>query len=466
VFEQQQVYIPAYIKVHLGAPDKPAEDVTVPFLTYVKNVASSEIYPTWPENSIRANMFAQITFVLNRIYTEYYPSRGHDFDITNSPDYDQAFVYNRGIFSSIEDIGNEIFNDYLRRIGSTEPMFARYCDGRVSTCDGLSQWGSLDLALKGLTAYQILQNYYGNDIEIIENAAIMITAGSYPGYPQKRGAQGEQVARIQTQLRRISGSYPSIPKIEVINGIFDEATEISVKRFQNIFELKQDGIVEKKTWYKLLYIYVAIKKLADVHSEGEAIRKVPKEFGRTLELGMKGQDVNVVQFLINNMSSYNPAIPGVQISNIFNEETKDAVMKFQKYKGYAQTGIVDQVTFESLYNEYRGTMLAHQAIFREKAPRAFPGYVLRLGTTGKDVQTIQMYLLALSRAYSEIPKVQTNSVFDEPTEKAVRAFQKKFSMEQTGIVDKAVWNRIAEEYSKVKMRVASILEIYPECQFK
>ena len=164
--------IPETITVHLGEPDEPAQNVTLPFMDYIMNVASSEIYPTWPEEAIRANMYAQISFALNRVYTEYYRSRGYDFDITNSTRYDQYFVNGRDIFENIQRIAGDIFNDYIRRRGAIEPLFAQYCNGTTVTCNGLSQWGSVDLANAGYTPYRILTNYYGDNIDIITNTPV------------------------------------------------------------------------------------------------------------------------------------------------------------------------------------------------------------------------------------------------------------------------------------------------------
>jgi len=211
--------IPETITVHLGPPDSAAENVTVPFADYVKNVASSEIYPTWPENALRANIYAIITYALNRIYTEYYPSRGYNFDITNSTAIDQAFVPNREIYENIGYIVDDIFNDYLVRQGSIQPLFAAFCNGTTSQCEGLSQWGTVSLAERGFTPYRILQNYYGDDINIVENAPVGFTNESYPGVPLTVGSAGNNVQIIQTELNRISENYPAIPKILDVNGI-------------------------------------------------------------------------------------------------------------------------------------------------------------------------------------------------------------------------------------------------------
>ena len=195
--------IPENITVHLGRPTESARNVTVPFADYIKNVASSEIYPTWPENALRANILAQISFTLNRIYTEYYRSRGYDFDITNSTAFDQSFVYGRDIFENISQIVDEIFNEYVRRSGSVEPLFAVYCDGINVQCNGVSQWGSVELANQGLTPYEILQYYYGDGIELVTDVPVVGSITSYPGTPLRLGSNGDEVYFVQTRLNRI-----------------------------------------------------------------------------------------------------------------------------------------------------------------------------------------------------------------------------------------------------------------------
>ena len=212
-----QVQIPSQITVHLGAAaDQSAPNVTVSFPDYIKNVASSEIYPTWPENALRANIYAQISFALNRIYTEYYHSRGYDFDITNSTAADQSFVYGRNIFENISQIVDEIFNSYVVRQGSIEPLFTQYCNGTTVSCGGLSQWGSVALAQQGLTPYQILQRYFGDDINIVRNVPVSGLRPSAPTAPLALGSGGNDVTNVQIRLNRISKNYPAIPKAREI----------------------------------------------------------------------------------------------------------------------------------------------------------------------------------------------------------------------------------------------------------
>ena len=203
-------YIPQQITVHLGPPNSNAENVTVSFSDYVKNVASSEIYPTWDESALRANILAIVSFALNRVYTEWYPSRGYDFDITNSTAYDQYFVKGRSFFDNISRLVDELFNDYLRRPGFVEPLAAKFCNGTTVTCEGLSQWGSEALAQQGYNYNQILRSYYG-DVEIVANAPIRGITASYPGTPLRRGTTGPSVVTAQVMLNRVSQSYPAIP---------------------------------------------------------------------------------------------------------------------------------------------------------------------------------------------------------------------------------------------------------------
>ena len=212
--------IPETITVHLGLPNEAAENVTVPFADYIKNVASSEIYPTWPEAAIRANIYAQISYALNRIYTEYYRSRGYDFDITSRTQNDQSYVYGRDIFENISQIVDEIFDSYVSREGSVEPLFTQYCDGVQTTCSGLSQWGTVPLAEAGQTPLQILQNYYGNNVEIVTDVPIASPGETAPNIALRPGTGNDAVRQVQIRLNRIGMNYPAIPKIAPVDGYF------------------------------------------------------------------------------------------------------------------------------------------------------------------------------------------------------------------------------------------------------
>ena len=250
--------VPNNITVHLGAPSKEAKDITVPFTDYIANVASSELYPTWPKNALIANIYAIISFALNRIYNEWYRSKGYNFDITNSPTYDQAYIENRSVYENIIDITNDIFNNYLVKKDQVQPLYAVYCDGKKTTCNGLSQWGTVTLANQGKTPLQIIQNYYGNDTIIKYDAPVGDSIIGYPGYELELGSAGNPVLAIQRDLKRIRQNYPAIPTISNTVGLYDNETVNAVKKFQEIFSLPVTGIVNKSTWYKIKYVYNSV----------------------------------------------------------------------------------------------------------------------------------------------------------------------------------------------------------------
>ncbi|MCM1386713.1 MAG: LysM peptidoglycan-binding domain-containing protein [Bacillus sp. (in: Bacteria)] len=350
----RQVVIPEPITVHLGAPASYAANVQVSFPDYVKNVASSEIYPTWPEASLRANIYAIITFALNRVFTEWYRSRGYDFDITNSTAYDQYFVYGRPIYESINRVVDDIFNEYVRRRGQNAPYFTSFCNGTTTTCAGLSQWGTVTLAQRGLTPIQILRTYYPDDIEIVETDAVTGILSSYPGTPLRVGSTGLNVQTVQTYLNRIRNNYPAIPAITDETGVFGNSTRAAVIKFQSIFGLGADGIVGKATWYKLSEVYAAVTRLAELDSEGTTlgIGTVPPT--SILRMGSRGADVLTLQYLLSQISEYYPTVPGVTQDGIFGTGTQQAVIAFQRAAQLTADGIVGPSTWQALYQSYLG----------------------------------------------------------------------------------------------------------------
>lgn len=350
----RQVAIPNPITVHLGAPNTAASNVQVSFPDYVKNVASSEIYPTWPENALRANIYAIITFALNRVFTEWYRAKGYNFDITNSTAYDQAFVYGRPIYDSISRIVDEIFNEYVRRQGQEAPYFTSFCNGTTTTCRGMSQWGTVTLANQGYAPIQILRYYYPDDVEIAQTNIITNMLTSYPGTPLRVGSTGLDVQTIQTWLKRIRQNYPAIPVITDAVGTFGDSTRAAVVKFQNIFGLTPDGIVGKSTWYKLSSLYTAVTRLAELNSEGTnlGIGTVPP--AAVLRQGSRGQDVVTLQYLLDIISEYYPDIPAVQQDGIFGAGTRQAVTAFQGRMGLVADGVVGPATWNALYRTYQG----------------------------------------------------------------------------------------------------------------
>ena len=350
----RQVVIPNPITVHLGSPGASATNVQVSFPDYVKNVASSEVYPTWPDASLRANIYAIITFALNRIYTEWYRSRGYNFDITNNTAYDQYFVYGRNFYESISMIVDEIFNEYVRRQGQNAPYFTSFCNGTSATCAGMSQWGTVTLANQGLSPLQILRSYYPKDVEIAETNIITGILSSYPGTALKTGSTGLDVQTIQTYLERIRRNYPAIPRITDETGVFGESTRAAVAKFQNIFNLSPDGIVGKATWNKLSYLYTSVTRLADLDSEGTSLGIGTVPPSSVLRLGSSGQDVITLQYLLNVAAEFNSAIPAPIQDGNFGRETQQAVAAFQSAAGLNPDGIVGPLTWRALYNTYLG----------------------------------------------------------------------------------------------------------------
>lgn len=350
----RQVVIPDPITVHLGTPGSSASNVRVSFPDYVKNVASSEIYPTWPAAALTANIYAIITFALNRVYTEWYKARGYSFDITNSTAYDQYFVYGRPIYESISRIVDQIFNQYVRRQGQNAPYFTSFCNGTTATCQGLSQWGTVTLADQGLTPIQILRSYYPDDIEIVETNIITGIVNSYPGAPLRVGSTGLDVQTIQTYLARIRRNYPAIPSITDEAGVFGDSTKAAVVKFQNVFGLAPDGIVGRSTWYKISSLYTAIARLAELDSEGETLGIGTVPPGSTLRTGSTGPDVITLQYLLDLISEYYPEIPAPVQDGIFGSGTKQSVIAFQKAMQLDADGIVGSRTWRSLYDTYQG----------------------------------------------------------------------------------------------------------------
>ncbi len=436
--------IPEYITVHLGPPDSPAENVTVPFIDYIKNVASSEIYPTWPDTALRANILAEISFALNRVYTEFYRARGYDFDITNSTATDQSFVRGRDIFENISQIVDDTFNDYISRQGSVEPLFAAYCDGREVRCNGLSQWGSVTLAEQGLLPYEILQRYYGNDIDIIYNAPVEAVTGSYPGIPLREGDISEEVRIIQYELNRIADNYPSIPKIPNVNGVFGAQTEAAVRIFQSVFDLNVDGIVGKATWYQIKAIYNAVKRLAELTSEGVSAEEAERAFDTVLSEGDSGVDVRTLQIYLATIAFFDNSYPSVAVDGIFGQETRQAVEYLQRTNGLSVTGEVGRPTWTVLEGLYANAVLNIPASYGIDAIEIYPGRAVYIGSVGREVEDLQTLINRAAAAGAPIPTVTVDGEYGASTQAAVEAAQRLAGFPPNGVVGAGTWSYIAQ----------------------
>ena len=377
-------YVPEFITVHLGPASQSAENVTVSFPDYIKNVASSEIYPTWELSALRANILAQISFA--------YP-----FQITSTTATDQKFIKGRNSFDNIDRLVDDIFNDYIRRQGFVEPLAAKFCNGTTVTCDGLSQWGSQELAQQGLDSMAILRRYYGNDIELVVEAPVQGLQNSYPGSPLRRGAAGPDVVVVQTELNRIGQNYPAIPKIQPVDGVFGQQTEEAVRRFQEIFGLTADGVVGKATWYRLVSLYVGVNRLSELVSEGQRMFGIPFQAPQAVSEGSPRNQVLMVQYFLSILAQFDPLIPFVTLDGIYGPATRQAVRSFQTAQGIPVTGTVDTATWNALYSAFEGidvTVLSDDILFPAELQglgndpdfysqitrmTQFPGRELRLG---------------------------------------------------------------------------------------
>lgn len=437
--------IPTDIVVHLGVPNAAAKNITVPFIEYIKNVASSEIYPNWPTDAIKANVLAQISFALNRIYNEWYPSQGYDFDITSSPVYDQAFNENQQFFDNISKIVDDIFNNYIVKDNQIQPLFATYCDGKNTTCDGLSQWGTVDLAKAGKDPLQILKTYYGNDIKLVYNAPVDANVPSYPGFPLKLGEAGGFIKILKSQLNRIGQNYPAIPIITNDNIVFDTETERAVKKFQNIFDLDETGIVDKATWYKIKYIYNAVKKISDLYSEGIKAEEVDILYDNQIKLGDSGNYITTINYYLNLITYFDSDLPFLDLrSKKFTDKTEQVVKAFQNKYNLPVTGIIDVQTWKVIKEVYEKTLNMIPNEYIEYIDEFFPGRFLVKGMSGNDVVRLQSFLYKICEATHEIPGVKVNGVFDYLTEQSVKYIQNKYNLTVDGIVYPATWYYIVE----------------------
>ena len=436
--------VPNNITVHLGPPDSQARDITVSFTDYISNVAASELYPTWPKNALIANIYTIISFAMNRIYNEWYRSKGYNFDITSSPIYDQTYIENRSTYENIDNIVSDIFDNYVIKGSQIQPYFTRYCDGRTTTCDGLSQWGSVSLANQGKSPLDILKYYYGNDISIKYDAPVGDAVGVYPGYPISLGSAGNPVLAIQRDLRRIRKNYPAIPDITTTLGIYDQETEDAVKKFQEVFNLPITGIVDKGTWYKIKYIYTSVKKLSDLYSEGLSEEEATFLYTDRLEYGDTGIEVEYVHYFLDALAFLDQDIPRLPTNSIYTNNTITMVKAFQKKYNLPVTGVFtysDWIVLQSAYNQI---LKSFPKEYQDYINELYPDYFLTRGMSGNDVKRLQRFLLAICRYDHSIPGVRVNGIFDELTEKSVKKIQSDYGFDVNGVVGPLLWRKVVE----------------------
>ena len=446
-----KVIIPKNITVHLGKPAASARNVTVSFRDYIANVASSEVYPTWPEQALRANIHCQISLALNRIYTEWYPSKGYTFNITNSTSYDQYYVHGRTVFDVMVRITDDIFNTYLRKRGTVNPYYSEYCDGKSVTCPGLKQWGTVTLANQGRTALQILRYYYGNDIEIVRTNNIQSIPQSYPGSPLRQGDSGTAVFTLQRQLNRITKDYPFLGKLTV-DGVFGSRMAATVRAFQKQFNLTADGVVGRQTWYKISYIYVSVKDLAELTSEGEVSSGTLSDGtwgGTVLRTGSTGSAVEQLQFWLNTLAQYESSIPSLTVDGVYGTGTANAVRAFQRKYGLTVDGVVGRATWTEVYDQFRSIQSDNGT------PNAYPGTALREGSSGQNVRLVQFWLKIARTVYPSLSNVTVDGRFGSATAAAVRRFQTYFGLTSDGVVGRTTWNKLYEVYNDIANKLLS-----------
>ena len=436
--------VPNNIVVHLGSPSSNSRNITVPFTSYISNVAASELYPTWPQNALIANIYAIISFTMNRIYNEWYRSKGYNFDITSSPAYDQTYTENRSTYENINNIVQEIFNNYVVKGKGIEPYFTSYCDGRKLICNGLSQWGSVTLANQGKTPLEILKYYYGNDISIKYDAEVGDGTIGYPGYDIELGSFGNPVLAIERDLKRIRNNYPAIPEIPSSPGIYTNDLANAVKKFQEIFNLPVTGVVNKATWYKIKYIYNSVKKLGDLYSEGITEEEATFLYNDKLTLGNSGIDVEYIHYFLDALAFLDPDIPRLKTNSIYSENTVTMVKAFQKKYGLPVTGDFTYSDWKVLKEEYEKILSFVPDKNKDYVNELYPNNFLMKGMSGDDIKRYQRLLLKICRFDKSIPGVRVNGIFDDLTDRSVRKLQNDYGFEINGIVGPLLWRKTVE----------------------
>jgi peptidoglycan hydrolase-like protein with peptidoglycan-binding domain len=412
------IYIPLFLCLN-------HYEISIPFFAAACNGVGAL---SWPEEALRANIIAQVSLALNRIWTEWYPSRGYSFNITGSPGYDQAYVNGRTVFAVMERLTAELFSTFVQRSGDAEPYFTEYCDGKTVTCPGMKQWGTVDRAREGMNALQILRYYYGNRVQLVTTDNIAAIPSSYPGSPLRRGSTGTNVRILQKQLSRIAKDYPSFGK-PVVTGTFDEATENSVKKFQKQFSLTADGVVGQRTWNTLYAAWVdAQSDLGGTAWPGTALRR-----------GAAGMEVRLVQFWLRLAADNYSALRPVTVDGSYGAATVSAVEAFQTLFGLTPDGVVGRSTWNKLKEV--GLAVANKIVAANVTPGQFTT-TTRAGSSGTAVRAVQFYLRRLAAYYSDVPRVAVDGKFGAATTRAVKAWQSRTGLTVDGVVGRLTFQSL------------------------
>ena len=452
----REVAIPNFITVHLGRHTATAPNVRVPFIDYIKNVTSHEIFDEWAtvaEQAVIANIYCIVSFTLNRVFTEFYRTQGYGFDITSETYMDQKFVYGGIIGARISVIVDRIFNYYLAVIGHREPFLALYNDGiRVNIPGRLSQWGSFyDARDLRMTAWQIIKKYFPQNLELRECDNFGGVTESYPGYTLTVGTRGDAVRVMQLYLNRILGRYTNVI-INPVDGIYGEQTRNSVLMFQQLYNLPQTGSIDRRTWYEISRLFAVEKGLWEMYSEGLRIGIGTTPPTRTTRQGDTGALVTELQFLLDFIAMYHAEIPFVPQTSRFESLTAEGVRAFQRLFGLIADGVVGATTWRTLYDVYWGIMentTPQPPIPPIIVPPVnippFPGVPLTVGSTGSNVRLVQAAINRLADVIPGLWRITEDGIFGNGTRDAVMAFQRIYGLTVDGIVGPVTWRRLMEE---------------------
>ena len=387
----------------------------------------------WPEQALRANIHCQISLALNRIYTEWYPSKGYSFNITNSTSYDQYYVHGRTVFDVMVRLTDDIFNTYIRKTGTVNPYYAEYCDGKSVTCPGLKQWGTVTLANQGRSALSILKYYYGSNIEIIRTNNIQSIPQSYPGSPLRQGSSGQNVRLVQFWLKVARTVYSRLNNITV-DGIFGSSTAAAVRRFQTYFGLTSDGVVGRTTWNKLYEVY------NDIANRLLSPSLRPGEYPGVLRNGSTGTAVRELQFYLYLMSAYQSSIPSVSIDGRFGAATEAAVRAYQRFAGLTVDGIVGRKTWDSLYGKASALRSSGPVVTLKRLP--YPGTPLTVGTDSSAVLYYTLLLQRIAYYYDSVASPALSSQYTQETANATASAQELLGLPATGVADAETWTAV------------------------
>ena len=383
---------------------------------------------SWPEEALRANIIAQVSLALNRIWTEWYPSRGYSFNITGSPGYDQAYVNGRTVFAVMERLTAELFNTFVQRSGDAEPYFTEYCDGKTVTCPGMKQWGTVDRAREGMNALQILRYYYGNRVQLVTTDNIAAIPSSYPGSPLRRGSTGSSVEQVQFWLSDLAQFDSSLVRVTV-DGSYGAATERAVRAFQQKQSLTADGVVGQRTWNTLYAAWVdAQSDLGGTAWPGTALRR-----------GAAGMEVRLVQFWLRLAADNYSALRTVTVDGSYGAATVSAVEAFQTLFGLTPDGVVGRSTWNKLKEV--GLAVANEIVAANVAPGQFTT-TTRAGSSGTAVRAVQYYLRRLAAYYSDVPRVAVDGKFGAATTRAVKAWQSRAGLTVDGVVGRLTFQSL------------------------